>query len=201
MRWTPLHLAVLGATVLGVVSPSGDSRSNAQTPVDTSRAQRESGLTVSCELFCSDTKLRTSNARIRWSLSAPALAASGLESLSTAKQRLEATVFHSGFEKGLYATLPVAVATPERPIAAIAQPGQALRRAYQIQIIEIEQPSLARSGEMGVVVEGLESGVNYTWRIVLESATGRLVSAPVTCRARICPADLIPPNDVPKKRP
>jgi len=44
---------------------------------------------------------------------------------------------------------------------------------------------------MTAVIENLEPGVNYTWRVAIETAAGRIVSAPITCEAPVCPADIV----------
>ena len=41
-----------------------------------------------------------------------------------------------------------------------------------------------------VEVEGLEPGMRYTWRLVIETADGREISETVTCEAPVCPADM-----------
>jgi hypothetical protein len=44
--------------------------------------------------------------------------------------------------------------------------------------------------ETSVVVEGLEAGVTYSWRLRLLTTEGLEVSEPVSCQAPVCPADL-----------
>jgi len=204
MRWTPQRLAVLASIIIAIANAGGVCALSAQIPAETGRAESE-GLTVTCQVFCSQTKLGSSNARIRWSLSGPALAARGLKSLSTAKQNLDVTVFYNGLEKGLFVTLPISGQMPQGPIASLAQPKQSQLPAYRIQIVEIEQPRQAAESagtEMGVVIENLEPGVNYTWRVVIETPAGRVVSAPVTCQAPTCPVDSAPRKTEPKiKKP
>src|SRR6266496_3507219 len=89
-----------------------ESTAVAQTP-----AREEQRITVTVDSFCSDTKLRTSNARIRWSMPGAALEATGVRNFATAKQSLEVTVYKNGFEKGLLASVSIPQATPERPLA------------------------------------------------------------------------------------
>jgi hypothetical protein len=110
-------------------------------------ARVEPGLTLDIEGFCSETRLRTSNARITWRARSTAIA--GMASLAAAPQRLETTVFKGGFEKGLYVALPIGDAAADRPIAAIAPatPGVAgaaqqtlTRRAFQIRLITVTAP-------------------------------------------------------------
>jgi len=168
------------------------------------QAREEQRITITADSFCSDTKLRTSNARIRWSMPGAALEAAGVGNFSTAKQSLEVTVYKNGFEKGLLASVPIPQATPERPLAAQAQQKRPIPRAFQFSLIEVEQPKTSpaaeASTEMGAVVEGLEPGVNYTWRIAIETSSGKIVSAPVTSQATTCPADMAPAPSARKKR-
>jgi hypothetical protein len=201
MRSTSLRFTIFVLTCPAVAKYGGDTRALAQTAQQVPRV--ESSLTVTVDVFCSDTKLRTSNARIRWSMPRAALEASGLVNLAAAKQSLEATVYKDGFEKGLLVSLPISQATPDRPVAALVQEKQPKPRAFQFSLINIEHPKAVlagEGGEMGAVVEGLEPGVNYTWRIAIETASGRIVSAPVTSQAMVCPADMVPTPSVPKKR-
>ena len=53
---------------------------------------------------------------------------------------------------------------------------------------------------MGAVVENLEPGVNYTWRIAINTPAGRIVSRPTTCQAHVCPADLVLTPNPPARR-
>jgi hypothetical protein len=162
----------------------------------------EPKLVVSVEYFCSPTKLRTSNARIHWSVSSETMAAARIGTLATARQTLEATVYHEGFEKGLFVSVPVAQATPDRPLAARAPEKVSKLRAYQFSLIQVDQPKAAAAtgNEMTAVVEGLEPGVDYTWRIAIETDSGRLLSAPTTTQAVICPADMAGTPSVKKNR-
>jgi hypothetical protein len=178
-------------------------------------ARVEPGLTLEVEGFCSETRLRTSNARITWRAQATVLGA-GVASLDAAPQRLETTVFKGGFEKGLYVALPIGDAVADRPIAAIAPgvPGVAgaaqqtlTRRAYQIRLITVNaaraSAAAADTSEMDAVVENLEPGVNYTWRMAVDVAAGRIVSPLVSLRALVCPADMVepPPTQTPRRQP
>ena len=198
---TSQWLAVLGTAcvaacfssgVVAVSQPPADT-SPAQLPAETSRAASPSGLTLTCEMFCSQTKLRTGNARLRWTMAAADRAQNRVLSLSTAKQTLELSVYGPEFEKDLVATLPISSPTA-RGVPAIAQGKPPALRAYQVRLLEIERPAgreVDAAGEMTVVIEDLEAGMNYSWRVVIEAPDGRLVSVPVTCQAPTCPADLI----------
>ncbi len=175
-------------------------------------ARVEPGLVLEIEVFCSETQLRMSNARLTWRAPAAALGA-GVASLSAATQQLEATVFKNGFERGLFVALPIGAAAPERPVAAVVQgtaaqqQQQPPRRAFQIRLIEVTAARTAAAApdtsEMDAVVENLEPGVNYTWRMAVTAAGGRIASRPVTVRALVCPADLVepPPPAQPRRQP
>jgi len=182
-----------------VIMTSSNCELFAQTSQQTQREAPK--VVVNVEDFCSATKLRTSNARIRWSMSGDP-AASARVNLAAAKQSLEATVYHDGFEKGLLVTVPVTPATPDRPVAARASAKTSKLRAYQFSLIQLEQPKAAAEtgAEMAAVVEGLEPGVDYTWRIVIETDSGRLVSSPTTSEAVVCPADMASHSPVNKRR-
>jgi hypothetical protein len=179
----------------------------AQIPGETGKSQSPSGLAASCEVFCSQTKPGVSNARIRWSLTGAALADAKLKALSAAPQNLDVTVFYNGLDKGLYVTLPISGKFPQRAVAAQLPPKQASLRAYQIQIVEGGPPKDAPPGqaaeraltEHNVVVEGLEPGVNYTWRVTVGSPAGKLTSEPVTCQAPTCPVDASPARREPRR--
>lgn len=172
----------------------------AQGTRDTARSQSESGLTVSAEAFCSERKLRTSNVRLRWSISPDARSTAKLASLASAKQTLDTTVYVNGFEKGVYVSLPLggAATAPMAPATAqAAQLRQTPPRAFQIRLIE-SGPAAAKTardvGEFTAVVEDLEPGVNYKWRLTVEAPSGKLVSAPVEVQAVTCPADMVKPK-------
>jgi hypothetical protein len=167
-------------------------------------ARLESRLTLSIETFCSETKLRTSNARIRWSIPRTALDAAGIAGVAAARQSLEATVYKNGFEKGLLVALPIGAATVDRPVLPQLQGRPQQPRAFQLRLIEFAQPRVDAAagtpGEMSAVVENLEPGVNYTWRIAIDTPSGRLVSPSATSQARVCPADMVQSPAVPRRK-
>jgi hypothetical protein len=192
MRFNPLGVAVLAIVTLATFRPTSILTALAQPAQPPARV--EPGLTLKCEVFCSDAARRPSNARIRWTLSQAARTAANISNLAGARQTLEVTAFKDGFQQGLYATLPIAAVSSNQPVAAAAvQAAQAQLRAYQIRIISIDQPrtsaTAAGETEMSAVVENLEPGVNYTWRIAIDTGGGRLLSATTRCKAPVCPND------------
>ncbi|HEX3703535.1 MAG TPA: hypothetical protein VHU82_09400 [Vicinamibacterales bacterium] len=166
--------------------------------------QVESRMTLSIETFCSETKLRTSNARLRWSIPQTALSGIGAATVSAARQSLEATVYKNGFEKNLLVSLPIGAATADRPIVPQAQGRQPLPRAFQLRLIDVQQPGATAeataAGEMTAVVENLEPGVTYTWRIAIDTPSGRIVSPSAASEARVCPADMVQGTAVPRRK-
>jgi hypothetical protein len=194
----PLGALTLAASILGLAPDSGALAEQAQQQP---AARLESRLTLSLETFCSETKLRTSNARIRWSIPGAVLDAAAVAS---GRQSLEATVYKNGFEKGLLVALPIGAATVERPVVPLAQGRPQLPRAFQLRLIEFAQPRVdavaAAPGEMTAVVENLEPGVTYTWRIAIDAPSGRMVSSSVTGQARVCPADMAQSPAVPRRK-
>lgn len=200
------RLVVLSALLvcLTAIGFGSGSLAMAQTPPP---ARTEPQLAVTVEVYCSETKLQTSSARIHWGMPKEALAASGMKSFAGAKQSLEATVYRNGFEKGLMVSIPISQASPEHPVAAqgLGQDKKSKVRAFQFSLVGIEQPKEALAaeggGEMGVALEGLEPGVSYTWRIAIETGSGRIVSATATSQARVCPADMVPAGAAPEKKP
>lgn len=178
-------VAVLSATAAGLAQP----------PVAQPAARVEPGLVIEAVGFCSETRPRTSNARLTWRAAEGALGA-GVASLSATTQRLEVTVFKNGFDKGLFVALPIGAGAANAPVAAVTQSAAAeqlrTRRAFQIRLTGVNtarEAATADVGEMEAVVENLEPGVTYTWRLAVETPGGRLLSRTVTLRAPICPTD------------
>jgi hypothetical protein len=181
----------------------------AQSAEDAARGKSAGGLTLSAEIFCSETKLRTANLRIRWSL--PTQVQTAIKAQPAAlKQTLETTVYAQGFEKGLFVSLPVPAGPIQKPLPAVIAPTAAVSRtdtprAFQIRLIEVGPPgreaAALDSAEFQAVVEDLEPGVNYTWRLTVEAPSGNLVSALVSVQAPVCPADMIEPRPPTKKPP
>lgn len=178
----------------------------AQAPVERPQAPAEpsAGPVLTCEVYCSEAKLRTANARLRWQTPAAGAEAAAA---ATGKAELQATVFPRGFEKGIYVTLPVGGALPAPAVAAQPKAQQARPlRAFDIRLIESTpvQRSAAGPAEAGVVVENLEPGMNYTFRLLLGGAAGRSTSQEVTCQAPVCPADMADekvPQSAPRRTP
>lgn len=199
MKRTLLRFAVF-VTCLAFVAYCAEAPALAQV----AQARVESRLSITVDPYCSDTKLRTSNARIRWSMPSAALSESGVASFASATQSLDVTVYKNGFDKGLQVSLPISGATSEHPVTPQARDKQSQLRAYQFRLIGIEPQKMAQAAdtasEMGVVVEDLEPGVNYTWRIAIDTSAGRIVSPQTTGQALVCPADMVQSTEVPRRK-
>jgi hypothetical protein len=158
-----------------------------------------------CETYCSSEKLRTANARLTWI--GPGVpqgpAPPALPGGRPAEQLLETTVVKNGFARDLYASFPTREAAggaaPRLAAGAAQRSGGALR-AYDLRLVSMVRPQIVGDAapgalapehqETSVVVEGLEPGLRYTWRVRLEGPQGWRESEPATCIAPICPADI-----------
>jgi hypothetical protein len=206
MRSTLLSFVPYGALIVAaaILDLAPDSVALAGQAQQQPAARLESRVTLSVETFCSETKLRTSNARIRWTIPRAVLDAAGFAGVAAARQSLEATVYKNGFEKGLLVALPIGAASIDRPVVPLTQGRATQPRAFQLRLIEFAQPRAEAAGvapgEMTAVVENLEPGVTYTWRIAMDAAAGRMVTPSVTAQARICPADMAQSPAVPRRK-
>lgn len=193
-----LFLALLACRSEGSAQQAPGHIPTSRAPVVTEAAPEaaaESGVALVCEVYCSETELRTALARLRWAQ----VPGQGPEAASPPlPQRLDATVFHDGFAKDLYVSLPLAPGQEPAaavPSATVSRRGQAELRAFQIRLAEGEplfsaQGTRPEEDENAVVVENLEPGMSYTWRLVFAGAAGGAAPT-VTCQAPVCPADMV----------
>lgn len=213
MQKNILRFGILAATLLSVLVACAHAGAQPQAqpqrppdaappqgPAETTATDRASGLTLTCEVYCSPTKLRTANARLRWELApGSALSATGDENLAGAEQRLEATVFKNGFEKNLFVSLPVVQPNSDQLAAPRVSPQQRGLRAFQIRLVDVARPQTTDrfadgTDEIIAEIENLEPGMRYTWRVAIESAAADFVSQTVSCQAPVCPADMVREN-------
>lgn len=204
-RWTsPAAAATLFVLLLACRSEGAGPQSPGEIP--TSRAPivteptpeegARTGLALVCEVYCSETELRTALARLSWRVVPGSEAEAPAERSATTPRRIDATVFKDGFEKDLYVSLPVSQEESEgaTPSATAARQGQGELRAFQIRLADVDPPESAPAfargeEESAVVIENLEPGMSYTWRLVMERAGA--ASPTVTCQAPVCPADMV----------
>lgn len=200
------RLAAVSTFLIGLATYGSAIDAYAQPSQTAPPAQENAELTLTAETFCSETRLRTSNARFRWNITKTALAVARVDNLAATKQSLETTVYKNGFEKGLSTALPIGAVPANQPVAAVAaQPRQAQVRAFQLRLVEVDlaraQAVTDTGSEVSAVVEGLEPGVSYTWRVAIDTAAGRIVSPPVRFTAPVCPADMAETPNVPRRKP
>jgi hypothetical protein len=184
-------------SILPVVAGIFVTPAHAQQDVPTVAAPGAATAGLVCEVVCSSTKPRTGVARISWNESRPPGGAARAEAAAR-EERLSATVFKGGFEDELYVSFRTEDVEAETlPLSArggVEPPVPAL----DVRLTGVERPSVATEAagvaptapqRATAVVEGLEAGVNYYWRITTTAPTGEEVTETVRCQAPVCPAD------------
>ena len=147
-----------------------------------------SGTELTCEVYCSESKLGTAIARLSWL--GPAVLAASAEPIA---EELQTTVYKGGFDRDLYASFQVG--EPSVPQATPEPQAPPELPAYDLQISRVERPDespAAGTGEAArttVEIEGLEPGMKYTWRVVFDTPGGQQATETVTCEAPVCTAD------------
>lgn len=165
----PLLLSLLLLLIVGFVLVRPGMR-----PEELVGAQSSPGL--SCEVFCSDTRVGVSVAEVTF-----AGDANSLNQLV-----LEVTVYKNGFEIGRFAHLS--------PIRAgqkfeIIQPGGEAASTPGFDTLVLTAVRLqADRGLVTVRVEGLDAGLNYFWRVRPAGGSGTATETTV-CQALECPVD------------
>lgn len=199
-RRIQLRQTLMLSSLLGLVLPL-IAASAAASPVCSAQDEptgKPAGFMVTCEVSCSQEPIGTGQARLTWT-DVPGQS-SGLARTDApeADISLETTVYRGGFEQDdLYHRLALSYGGREVATVEESQAEKELPRHYQIQLMRVERArdladfETPTSPGNSAVVEGLVPGMNYTWRVVIESGGNRFVSEPVTCRAPICPADPI----------
>jgi len=157
---------------------------------------------LECVSYCSTTRPGTAIMEVRVRLADRLLNETDLRS-KVQQQGLEVTVYGDGFERGLFATVPVI-----RPKALFRlQPSAPVVRTKKIPGLEklvitdvatrvdkpsqsflLTQPPLASTAEgewVMVRLEGAEPGLAYSYRVPGGGSV-------VTCQAVVCPVDRIP---------
>ena len=78
MHWESTRPNILSVVLLGALLACSYVAAQTGTSSEGSEEEGATGIVVTCEVFCSETKLRTANARISWTLAAEP---GGLEAL------------------------------------------------------------------------------------------------------------------------
>jgi hypothetical protein len=140
----------------------------------------QSSTSLSCEVFCSDTRIGASVAELTFSGAGASLS----------QLVLKVTVYKNGFAIGRFATV-----TPIRAgqkFEIIRPPGEA-GSAPGLDTLIVTAVRL-QAGLVTVRVENLEAGLNYFWRVHPVSESGTEITV---CQAVECPVDSEPPAQVP----
>jgi hypothetical protein len=182
-----LLCALVGASACGGRQSQPAQYSIPEPVINEEAREATSGL--ECQVACAETPSREPVAVLRWSANKDAR----MKALS--EQRLEATIYKDGFERGAFvAVQPSAKMEPKR-FSPIGTGGRelplALTRLHTAIPPRDESKLRFESTEQqpAVLVFGLEPGLNYFWRIAVSASTGNVASETVRCQAPVCPFD------------
>jgi hypothetical protein len=156
-------------------------------------------VSLRCQMFCSETKLRTGVAVLSW-------AEDKVAPVALSDARIDVTVYKDGFQGNAFASFTGIGAGQKATLAdgmVKALDGKSAPRAFDITLVDALKaegaatPALGRvaatvpRGETGVAVENLEPAVNYLWRLRFQRQGKSTVSETVMCMAPVCPADMV----------
>jgi hypothetical protein len=183
----------------------GRSPGEQPSPGSASMATSSSEEDVSwgtCQTYCNQVDLGESMAEIRRKVAIPGADARAL-ALAVKADKIEVTTYADGFERGLFATVtqaPVPEAAAPRPLRSAS--GQAIPGLEKLRVIAVAtsqdrtkpalrlQPSTEGGAESATIqITGLQSGMNYYWRLPASASRDAQAQEVLTCRAAICPVD------------
>jgi hypothetical protein len=197
------------AAAAALVAPivAGPPAGGQETVSAAALMEMEPSMKLTCEVSCSETKLRTAVARLTWTGPGTLQGQTLVPGADAAVQgeRIDASVYADGFASDHYASFPTVATDAEMAPQGLAAAQAETLPAYNLSIVDVDRDSSADAELMGltaatdagemkvstVVVEGLEPGLNYTWRLVVETADGFEVSDTVICQAPVCTADML----------
>lgn len=146
------------------------------------RVVAQSSASLSCEVFCSDTRVGVSVAELTFS---------GAGSLG--QLALEVTVYKNGFAIGRFARIsPI---REGQKFEVIRPPGENSTPGLDTLVITAVRLQTG-GGLVTVRVEGLDAGLNYFWRVRPADGSGAGTEITV-CQAVECPVDSELPPQVP----
>lgn len=144
------------------------------------RVVAQSSTSLSCEVFCSDTRVGASVAELTFSGDANSLS----------QLVLEVTVYKNGFAIGRFARVtPIRAGQKFEIIRPPGETGSA--PGFDTLIVTAVR---LQNGLVIVRVEGLDAGLNYFWRVHPAGGSGTEITV---CQAVECPVDSEPPPQVP----
>ena len=146
------------------------------------RVVAQSSTSLSCEVFCSDTRIGASVAELTFNGDADSLG----------QLVLEVTVYKNGFAIGRFARVtPIRVGQKFEIIRPAGETGSA--PGFDTLVVTAVRLQRDR-GLVTVRVEGLDAGLNYFWRVHPVGGSGTEITV---CQAVECPVDSEPPPQVP----
>ena len=144
------------------------------------RVVAQSSTSLSCEVFCSDTRVGSSVAELTFNA----------DPNSLGQLVLEVTVYKNGFAIGRFARVtPIRVGQKFEIIRPAGETGSA--PGFDTLVVTAVR---LQNGLVTVRVEGLEAGLNYFWRARPAGGSGTEITV---CQAVECPVDSEPPPQVP----
>ena len=168
----PLLLSLLLLLIVGVVLVRPEMRPE-------ERVGAQSATSLSCEVFCSDTRVGVSVAELTFSA----------DPNSLSQLVLEVTVYKNGFAIGRFAR--VSPIRAGQKFELIRPPGET-GSAPGFDTLVVTAVRL-QTGLVVVRVEGLDAGLNYFWRVRPTGGSG----IETVCQAVECPVDSEPPPQIP----
>ena len=127
--------------------------------------------------FCTDSVPRRGLARLVWRTDAHL----------RGSQRLDVTVYKSGFDRGVYATLwPLEKGQTSQDVQA-RLPARPDKHILVLKLVDL--PTSTDNQVTHLLLEGLQPGVNYFWRISTQTAEGWVPSGFGVSSGPICPND------------
>jgi hypothetical protein len=167
-------IAVAFAAVLA--SPSLSRAAGDEAAILTSTPEA-SALVVEAETRCSDYRLRSPEAVVRWHVEADAAPKSNLvDELQAARDfRLDFSIYPDGLERGAFDSVTV-------PKDSVADP-----------TAHLDLPKGAANPRAGreMLLGDLQPGVTYRLRVLALTSQGWLASERYMFRAPICPVDMV----------
>ena len=189
-----LLLAAAGAALLVILADPA-------TPPLVLPVLAQQPAAASCEAYCSGDRPGVSVIELRWPVSTAPMGAAAVRA-AAANQSLEVTVYDDGFERGLFAR--VGAVQPKAGFRAAVAPGAAEQRIPGIARLVVAEVAttqdrgpagrfrLMAAGPQGSApdsmftrIEGVEPGLNYSWRVPSPSGPPLVL----TCQAATCPVD------------
>lgn len=145
----------------------------------------QSSTSLSCEVFCSDTRIGVSVAELTFSDDAGSLS----------QLALEVTVYKNGFAIGRLARIsPI---REGQQFEIIRPPGEMGSAPGFDTLVVTAVRFQTGAGLVTVRVEGLDPGLNYIWRVRPTGGSGTGTETTV-CQAVECPIDSEAPPQVPE---